>query len=321
MLKEKNVSHSVYLWMAVIIGAASSSVTRKIITIGEQHLVNGNNPISMCNVLFVGNICAFGVMLPLFYRQLTPSVLRQFTRQDWLSLVLIAILSGAIAPGLIFAALDNTNVTNVVLISRLEPPITLILGVVLLQISVNLWTATGLAISTIGVGTIAIFASQEQTLTMMGGLIHLGKGELQTAIAALILAVAGILSKLRLQNVPVGFFSLFRTILGAIVFYILAIILYGFDHFDAIFEPFLWQWMLVYGAIIVAAGQLFFFTGLKRASFAEITITEAVEPLIAIAIAYLLLQEIPTMAQYLGGCIILIGIVFSAIGNFVERER
>ena len=91
------VPHPIYLWMAVIIGAASSSVTRKIIDIRGRHLVNGENPISMCNVLLVGNICAFAVMLPLFYKQLSPQVFKQFTRGDWQALIAIAILSGAIA--------------------------------------------------------------------------------------------------------------------------------------------------------------------------------------------------------------------------------
>ena len=315
------IPHSIYLWLAVIIGAASGSITRKIIEIGEQNLVNGSNPISMCNVLFVGNLCAFVVMLPLFYQQLAPKVFRQFTCKDWSGLVAIATLSGAIAPGLIFAALDNASVTNVVLIGRIEPPIALALGVLFLRTSVNIWTVAGSIVSFGGVVAIAFFSSSEPTISMMGGLIQLGKGEIQTAIAALILAVAGILSKLGLQHVPLGFFSLFRTGLGTVIFFILAHYLYGAGHFAAIISPLLWKWMLLYGAIIVAAGQLFFFAGLKQASVAEITLANSFQPLAAIAIAYLILQEVPTMAQYIGGGIILIGISLSAIGNISQNSN
>lgn len=118
----------VYLWVATLIFAASNSVTRRLIEIGNNHLVNGRNPISLCNVLFVGNICAFLVMMSIFYPEWKPRQIKSLTRGDWLSLSVIAILSGAIAPALIFAALDQTNVANVVLIGRLEPPITLALG-------------------------------------------------------------------------------------------------------------------------------------------------------------------------------------------------
>jgi drug/metabolite transporter (DMT)-like permease len=310
----------VYLWTAIAIGAASSSVTRKIIEIGEQHLVDGRNPISLCNVLFVGNICAFAVMLSIFYQQLTPGMLKQFTRSDWMSLVVIAILSGAIAPGLIFAALDNTNVTNVVLIGRLEPPIGLALSVWLLRSRVNAWTVAGSLVSFAGVATTAFFASSGQKIAMMGGVFHLGKGELQVAIAALILAIASVLSKLRLQQIPLGFFSLFRTGLGTIVFFFLANYLYGSEHFAEAFSPFLWQWMLVYGAIIVAAGQLCWFAGLRKATSAQTTLANSCQPIAAIAMAYLILGEVPTTAQYLGGSIILIGIVLSAIGSLRQAK-
>jgi drug/metabolite transporter (DMT)-like permease len=316
----RQIPSSVYLWMALIIGAASSSVTRKIIEIVENHLVDGRNPISLCNVLFVGNICALAVMLPIFYPQLNPTRWQQFTRKDWISLVIIAILSGAIAPGLIFAALDNTNVTNVVLIGRLEPPVTLALSIWILRSPVNILTVAGSVVSFVGVVITTLLTSSPSTISMMGGLIHLGKGELQVAIASLLLAVATVLSKLRLQQIPLGFFSLFRTTIGTIIFFILAHYIYGSQHFAEAFSPFLWGWMLIYGAIIVAAGQLFSFAGLKNASVPEITFTNSIKPLAAIAFAYLILQEVPTVAQYWGGSIILIGIILGAIGNLKQTQ-
>jgi drug/metabolite transporter (DMT)-like permease len=309
-----------YLWTAIAIGAASSAVTRKIIEIGEQHLVHGRNPISLCNVLFVGNICAFAVMFPVFYEQLTLGKLKQLTREDWMSLVVIAILSGAIAPGLFFAALDNTNVTNVVLIGRLEPPITLALSVWLLGSRVNAWTMAGSLMSFAGVAATAFFASSGQKIVMMGNLFHLGKGELQVAIAAVILAIATVLSKLRLQQIPVGFFSLFRTGLGTIVFFLLANYLYGAEHFAEAFSPFLWEWMLFYGAVIVAAGQLCWFAGLRKATSAQTTLATSFNPILAILMAYFILGEVPTMAQYIGGGIIFMGIVLSAIGNLCQAK-
>jgi drug/metabolite transporter (DMT)-like permease len=236
-------------------------------------------------------------------------------------LFIIAILSGAIAPGLIFAALDNTNVTNIVLIGRLEPPIALALSVWLLRSPVNIWTVAGSFASFLGVVATTFFASSEAKITMMGGLFHLGTGEIQVAIASLILAVATVLSKLRLQRIPLGFFSLFRTGLGTIVFFILAISLYGSRHFADAFSPFLWWWMILYGAAIVAFGQLCGFAGLRKASIAQTTLANSLQPLAAILMAYGILQEVPTMAQYLGGGIIFLGIILSTIGNLRQRKN
>ncbi len=131
-------------------------------------------------------------MLPLFYRQLTPQTVKQFTRSDWISLFIIAILSGAIAPGLIFAALDDTNV---------------------------------------------------------------------------------------------------------------------------------WKWMILYGALIVAFGQLCWFAGLRTANSAQTTLANSFQPIAAILMAYGILQEVPTMAQYLGGGIIFLGIILSTIGNLRPEKN
>ena len=45
-----NVHFSIYLWIATLIFAASSSVTRQLTELGTQHLVDGRNPISLCNM-------------------------------------------------------------------------------------------------------------------------------------------------------------------------------------------------------------------------------------------------------------------------------
>ncbi|MEL6928308.1 MAG: EamA family transporter, partial [Cyanobacteria bacterium J06600_6] len=53
----------VYLLVAIAIFAASSSVGSKLSGIGKEHLIDGRNPISFCNVLFIGNLCALLVLI------------------------------------------------------------------------------------------------------------------------------------------------------------------------------------------------------------------------------------------------------------------
>ncbi len=71
-----------YLLIAIIIFSASNSVTRKLTDLGMQKLIDGRNPISFCNVLFVGNICAL-VLLFFFYRkQWNIQSFKQLSRAD-----------------------------------------------------------------------------------------------------------------------------------------------------------------------------------------------------------------------------------------------
>lgn len=296
-----------YLLIASIIFGAASSVTRKVTEVGAQNLIDNRNPISFCNVLFVGNLCAL-ILLTLIYRQDWINHLKRVSLKDWFSLVLVGALSGAIAPALIFIALEMTMVNNVVLIGRIEPPIALALSVFLLRERVNSWIVAGSVISFIGV--VMTILLQQPTR----GAIYVGRGELMTAAAALFLAISTVVSKVKLRQIPLGVFTITKTIIGTVVFFFAAIKLFGPEHFVDVLSPLLWQWMLLYSAVIVVGGQLCWFRGLKTSSTSEISLISSFVPITSILAAYLILREQPNFAQYVGGSIILGGIAISQIG-------
>lgn len=318
---QKNLTRvptSLYLAIAVLIFAASNSVTSKLIDIGNYHLIDGQNPISSCNVLFVGNICALVLMLLIFHQDWKLSTLKVLTRQDWISLTITGILSGAIAPWLIFTALEKTNVTNIVLIGRIEPILSLIFGVWLLGSRVNLWTIGGSLISFLGVIVTALLGSSGEMM-MMGG-FQIGIGEIFVTIASIISSLSTVMGKLQLISIPIGIFMIYRNILGTVIFFLLANILYGVQHFSQVFSPFLWQWMLIYAGVIVVIGQLCWFTGLKNATSTQLNLASLLNPIAAIFMAYLILGEIPTMAQYFGGSLLLVGVILSFVGNLHQGK-
>ncbi|MFZ4666316.1 MAG: DMT family transporter [Prochlorotrichaceae cyanobacterium] len=304
------VPTSMYLGMAVLIFAASNSVTRKIVQIGESHTVNGHNPISLCNVLFVGNLCALGVMIFIFYHDWKPSILKALTLKNWIALTIMGVLSGAIVPALIFTALGQTNVTNIVLIGRIEPILTLVLGVFILGSRVNAWTISGSLVSFAGVIVTAFLKSSGEIATDTGG-----NGEILVAIAAVISAISTIMGKLQLQSIPLGIFTIYRNVLGTIIFFLLAQNLYGSEHFAEVLSPFLWKWMIIYSSVIVVTGQLCWLTGLKNATSTELNLASLFNPIAAIGMAYLILREVPTSAQYIGGSLLFLGLILGFLGN------
>jgi drug/metabolite transporter (DMT)-like permease len=300
------------LWLAMLIFGAASSITRKLTEIGGTHLIEDRNPISFCNVLFIGNICALFLLIAIYYRQWTISNLKQISWKNWIFLTLIAILSGTLAPGLIFLALANTTVTSVVLVGRLETPLTLAFSILFLRERVNIWTIAGAAISLVGVG-VTVFLQSFMGMGM-AEVIRIGPGEIMTAMAALFLAISTIISKLGLEQVPLGIFSIFRTTVASILFFFIATNLYGPEHFIDAFSPFLWGWMFIYSAIIVVLGQSCWFAGLKNASGSEVSLVTSFYPIAGILAAYLILGEIPTGPQYIGGAVILLGVFLSQFG-------
>ncbi|MCV3216274.1 DMT family transporter [Plectonema radiosum NIES-515] len=308
------ISGQTYLWLAISIFGASSAVTRKITEIGAENLIGGTNPISLCNVLFVGNLCALIILITIYWRDWNKVALKQLSFKNWFNLTIVAILSGAIAPGLIFQGLALTQVNNIVLVGRLEPPLTLALSVWLLKERVNIWQVVGAIASFIGVILTITLQPPTNAMMMSAGGFHIGVGELLAAVGSVALSVSIVITIKYLLQIPAGIYSIFRTALGTVIFFFLALRLYGGDHFMNAFSPFLWRWMFAYAGIIVVVGQSFWIRGLRACSVSMASLASSFIPIIGILAAYLILAEAPTQAQYLGGGVILFGIFLSQVG-------
>lgn len=302
-----------YLIIGVLIFAAANSVTRQLTVLGSQYLIEGRNPISFCNVLLVGNVWALMILILIYYQELRGGIFKQFSSKDWLALSGVALLSGALAPALFFAGLERTMVNNVILISRIEPPLTLALSVWLLHERINRWVLLGAILSFLGVGLTLLIPSAKTEMIEMAG-FQIGIGELMVAGGAIAAAIATIISKFCLQNIPLGVFSIYRTFLGSLIFFSIVLKLFGWHHFMDVFSPVVWQWMFFYSAVIVVGGQFCWFMGLKKTSASEVSFANSFHPIAGILAAYLILGEVPNPAQYIGGSVIILGIIFNQIG-------
>lgn len=311
--RQFTLSGRTFLLLAVIIFGAANAVTRKLTDIGAQHPVQGRNPISFCNALFVGNLVALITLLVVYWRDLRPGIWRDLSGRSWVTLVVIAVLSGAMAPALIFSALEQTTVNNVVLISRIEPPLTLALSVLLLRERVNRWVVAGAVVAFVGVGLTILLQPPAEPMMQMAGLM-VGEGEALAVGGAIVGTIATVISKTSLEQVPLGLFNIVRTALGTVVFFVAATVLYGPDHFQDVFQPLVWQWMVLYGVVIVVGGQLAWFRGLRDSTAAEVSLANSFSPIAGILAAFLILGDVPTLAQYIGGMVILAGIALNQWG-------
>lgn len=129
--------------VAILLFGSAGAVTRRLSTLGALQLIDGRNPLSFCNVLFVGNLCALLVLGGIYARPTLLPMLRQLTWRDYGALMTVAVLAGAIAPALFFMALEQTDVNNVILIGRIEPPLALALGLLFLKEKTNAWILGG----------------------------------------------------------------------------------------------------------------------------------------------------------------------------------
>ncbi|MEM7247035.1 MAG: DMT family transporter [Acidobacteriota bacterium] len=296
-----------HLWIAVALLASASAVVRKLSEIGAMHPVDGRNAISFCNVLFAGNLVGLIVVAIVHRRDWCRETLARVTPSQWTVLSVTSLLSVALAPALTFTALERTSVTSVVLLGRIEPPLVLALAALVLGERLNAWGVVGALVALAGVAASLLLAPS------MDGW-NLGVGEVCALGGAACLAIGTILTKARLAEVPLGVFVTFRMALGTVVFAIVVAWLFGPEHFIDVLSPVLWGWMFVYGAVIVAAGQLLWFSGLRVSNTLQLTLATSVSPIIAILAAAIILGEKPMRSQWIGGAILLVGIALGARG-------
>ena len=299
---------ALYLWLAVIIFATSNSIVRILIDLGAQHSIDGRNPITFCNLLCAGNMCAVVSLFVIYRKQWTFRNLRTLSLPDWVSLLVLALLTNTFAPWLFFVALNTTMVTSVVLVAQIEPPLVLVLSWLILNESLGLRSAVGASLCVLGVALSVL-------LQPTTGAFMIGKGELFVALAAVINAVSTIIAKQRLARISMGIFTVFRNMVGTVVFFGIANYYYGPIHFVDLASPFLWKWMLLYGSIIIVGGQILWFTGLKEVRSIDVSLASSATPIAGVLAAFLILGERPMTAQYIGGIVLVFGIVIGLLAS------
>ncbi|MGK7930265.1 MAG: DMT family transporter [Microcystaceae cyanobacterium] len=302
------------LIIAALILSTASPVTRRLVELGSNHLVDGRNPISFCNVLFIGNVVALIAFLVIYGRKSLLRQLQQLTRVEWIGLIAIAVLAGALVPSLYFTALEKTGVNNVILVSQVKSPLTLALSVYFLKEKINKWIVVGAVTSLMGVILTVILQDPSNQAAMAGVQPDLGLGSILVLIATTIQAFNTIVDQGRLKHIPLGLVNIIKTSFSTVAFFIIAVQLFGLEHFQDAFSPFLWQWMLFYSLVLVVFGQLLWLQGVRNSSGSEVSLVNALTPVASIIAAFLILGEVPSQAQYIGGVVILLGIIITQIG-------
>lgn len=297
---------AMFAWLAVIIYAASNSIVTLLVDIGEANPVaNGRNAITFTNLLFLGSLISLIPMIGMFRKDWTQDKLQQLAPRDWGVLTISAFLSSALTPGLFFIALEHSNVTNVVLIGRIEPPLFLLAAWVFLKERLDL---RALIAGLIALSGAVVMIGLRET----GGIEGIGIGELAAIAATLSFIVSTIVARQGLRNIPLGIFSIYRTVLGAVIYFTMVCILRGPEQFQDLFAPILLKWVWGYAFAVLVIGQFAWQIALKYARSGDVALATSFSPLAAIIIAVLLLGEDPGPGALPGATLILIAI---AVGN------
>lgn len=299
-------------WLAVVIFAAGNSIVSLLAEIGAENRVMGRNVITYCNLLFVGSLMSLVPMSFMFWRDWTLENLRKLTRWHWTILTLSAFLSSALTPGLFFYALEKTTVTNVVLVGRIEPPLFLLAAWFFLREEFEPWAFAA--------GLVALCGAVLMLWMNGGGGFAFGKGEIGAFLATLSYIASTLVARTGLRGIPLGIYAIYRTVVGTIFYFFLALYLFGRDHFQDVFHPTVWEYVWIYAVIVVIGGQFAWALALKHARSGDVSLATSFSPVAGILIAMVLLGEDPGPGLLPGGAVILLGIVIGQYGRMRSRR-
>ncbi|WP_367607118.1 DMT family transporter [Legionella sp. W05-934-2] len=318
-----------FLLLSNIFVSAASPTIAKLIEIGNNHLINGRNPISFCNVLFASSFAALLTLTLLYFKELKSFNPNQLSRSHWITVVLSAVIAGFLVPMLYFFGIKYSNIINVVLISTLQTPLYILAGWLFFKQPPSPTVLIAGMFTMIGVVLIVLLPSEMTTSQMtspkplgnpfLSSIPHIG--DIFIFLAVLLTTISSILMYQTIKTISGSLFNILSTALGTVFFASIVIVLFGPSHFNDLFSPFLWRWMLFYGGVIIALRGYFKFIGLKNANMADIAISNSLTPLASIVLSFFILGVLPQSAQLIGGALIFIGLGTALYGKLSENEN
>ena len=222
----------------------------------------------------------------------------------------VTISATILGPILYFLAIMLAPVINVALFSTTQIEWALILGFLFTRERPSLLTIINTLLAAIGVAVIFYLYTPEYIpinvrLKMAnvgtGWLGHIlanfpKSGEICTTLGAFFIILGDQLTRKYIAKNMAPFLNIYRTFFGAIIFFTIAVKIFGFEHFNDLASPFLWKWMLLYSGLIVVAGTYSLTRALQLVDSNELAVSNTFLPIAGIVFAFLILGEIPNKA-------------------------
>jgi drug/metabolite transporter (DMT)-like permease len=129
------------------------------------------------------------------------------------------------------------------------------------------------------------------------------------------------MGKRLMPETGLGALMFVRNFLSAIVFFVIASVWWGPEHFsDAFYGP-LWGIMVVYALIVIVAAQLLWYRGVAKLTPASVARWTVMTPALAVAFAYFINGEQPSWVQLTALGFITAGIVVSSLGKRTPKGQ
>ena len=293
------------------IAALRPAVIAFLVSQGTRLSGGTETPISFCNVLFVGNFCA-AIAVALWFN--FPNIISEIKTLEKKVLVALFVNGclAALLSALIFLGLNYTSVTNAVLLGRFGPVLFALAGAFFLGKKITKLEFFGFGLIFVGIGAITLKESMYQ----------INRGDLLILASAFVYMTTSLIGKLTLSGKSsLGVVVFTRNFISSVIFFIIANVLFGFDHFGDVFSGQLWIVMSIYALIIIVAGQLLWYAALGKLDSRTVGSLASLSPVFGVIYAYFLNGERPSTVQISSFFVIMIGLAISNLGKAKPKQK
>jgi drug/metabolite transporter (DMT)-like permease len=289
--------------------------------LGSTLLVDGHNPINFCNGLLFGNLFSLITLLSIrltLNRKSGPG--SNWAWRDGLR-VLMPVAFGALLEAGILIALSRVEAIQVALVLTM----TSIVLMVLEALEKRRWPS-GLA--TIGLVLVVIAscfigaietADQADAATAVMGLSLMPNTD--WANKCLLIGLLGLNVLYYKKSSPLAqelgelSFGIWQASLQSLIFLAWATSTFGLAHLYDLRSPFLWQVMLLYGAVLSTAYTLLESAALAKAGPLMVSLFEGLLPFLSALFAWVLLKQSFTVPLVIGTIVVCLGIACIELAN------
>ena len=200
---------------------------------------------------------------------------------------------------------------NIVLLSRFNGIVLVALSFLFFRTVIRTSEVVGYVVMAVGVTALVILNNGGFTIMT---------GELLVLASTVFFALTEFISKRVLRECSVEAYIFSRNLVSAVIFFVVAVYFFGFEHFADAFQGELWVLMLVYAGVAVVGAQLLWLKATPVLLTQVVANSQLLNPGVSIFFAYLLLNEVPTASEWLVMAVVVVGMLIPKVTDW-ERGR
>lgn len=301
MSDNNNNSGYIFALLAVIIWSTNF--------VAARFLVN----LTPIEISFYRWLVTLIVLTPFCVKKLTGTI--KYVKGLWIKIIILSILSITLFNTLVYMAAHTSNATNMSLLATLSPVVIALISRVIWKIRLTSYQKIGLLSVIIGVVILITKGSIDVLMKL-----EFAVGDFYMLIAVLIFSIYTLILKIKPKEMPHHIFFYLMVIIGFIPLLLRMVFMYMSNKVHAL-DINTALILLYIGAFPSALGFILWNMAISKIGPIKGSIIYDSVPLFSSLQAVILLNEQLLLSQVLGGILILMGIVYSSVGDKIKINK